>query len=178
MTPATITRLAAVLRTRRICPALALAAALFAVAGCGSGDGGTIPTQDAETLLQGLDEVQASVEDGDCSAAQTNISQLNGAVYALPKEVGTETKEDLRKLVQNLAEMVQEPDQCPDPDPGASGEAGFVPSEPEVTEEPAITPQEPDPGAPPEQSDQEGNGLPGTPGNPNQGGGSSGGVGG
>ncbi|MEO8091915.1 MAG: hypothetical protein ABI726_04310 [bacterium] len=174
------------LRTGRIGLALTLTVALFAVAGCASGNGGTIPKQDAELLLQKLDAVQASIDDRDCSAAQTNISQLDGAVFVLPKAVGAETKGDLRKLVANLAQLAS--DKCRGPEVGASGVQGSTPSEPPITEQAPATTGVPEQTPAPDQPGGEGTGLPGSgnsgngssggAGNPNQGGGNSGGVGG
>ena len=186
MTSEAVTRLAAVLGTGRKLSALAVVAAL-GFAGCGSDEGGTIPQSAADEMLTQVDEIDKSVAEQDCTAAKTNITQLRGQVDALPSSVGTKTKTELFKLVQNMEEQVDDPEQCEEPDTGASGEEAVVPEEEttvpvEETEEAPVAPEE-EPA--PEQPEDEGTGLPGpgnsdngppgNEGNPNSG--DSGGVG-
>jgi hypothetical protein len=178
-----VTRLAAVLGTGPKALALALVAALV-LAGCGSGEDGTIPQSDAEEMLAQVDEIDQAVEEPDCTQAQTEIAQLRGQVDALPDTVGTETKGELFKLVERMEQQVTDPEQCEEPDTGASGEEAVVPEEETTTPpvEEAVAPPE----EAPEQPEDEGTGLPGPgnsdngpPGNEgNPGSGDSGGVGG
>jgi hypothetical protein len=159
----------------------ALALAVVGLGACGSEDG-TIPPQEAEALLAQLEKVEAAVEDDDCTTAQTEVSQLTVAVNALPEEVGVETKESLRRLTENLSELVNDPDQCEEPT-GATGEVleeTEPPPEPPPTDTTTDTTTEEEE-EPPEQPDDEGtgvpqengNGPPGQEGNPSD----SGGVG-
>ena len=175
------TRLAAVPTPgRRVLPA-ALALAAIGLGACGSEDG-TIPAQEAEALLAQLEQVEAAVEDRRCTSAQTDVSQLTAEVNALPQEVGVETKDSLRRLAENLSELVNDPEQCLE-QTGATGETFEETTEPTTTTpttETTTTTAEEE--APPEQPDDEGtgvppghdNGPPGQEGNPND----SGGVGG
>lgn len=171
------TRLAAVPTPGRRALSTALALTAVGLGACGSEDG-TIPPQDAEALLAQLENVEAAVEDRDCTSAQTEVSQLTVAVNALPKEVGVETKESLRRLTENLSELVNDPEQCDEPT-GATGEV-FEETEPPPTETTTDTTTEEEE-EPPEQPEDEGTGVPpengqgppGPQGNPND----SGGVG-
>ena len=171
-------RLAAVPSAGRQQAAVALVAACLALPACGSGDEATIPEENADQLLAQLDEIDQAVADADCSKARTDISQLTGAVNELPADVGVETKEALRQLTDNLAELTES--QCEEPASGDTGETGVVPppsEETETTTAPPVTevPEEPAPtdesegkppehssagGQPPEQSEGEGTGLP------------------
>jgi hypothetical protein len=187
------TRLAGVLRPGRRALALALAVVAMGVAACGSDEGGTIPSGDAEALLNQLDEVQASIEDGNCEIAQSQVGQLREQVNLLPKEVGAETKGALFRLVGNLEDLVEDPSQCREPDTGTTDLATTTEeatTTPATTAEDTTTTTTAVEEAPPEQPEDEGTGLPppgnsdngppGPSGNPNQGGGddSGGGIGG
>ena len=115
-----ITRLAAVLRPGSRWLAPALAAVAVGIAGCGSDDDGTIPPASADAMIERLDQIESAVESQDCTSARTDVSQLSGTVNLLPKEVGTETKDDLRTLVTRLENLLVE--QCTDSDSGTSTE--------------------------------------------------------
>jgi hypothetical protein len=177
-----ITTLAAVLRSGRTAPALALAGAALLLGACGSDDeGGTIPAENANAMLGQVDRVEANVEDGNCSLAAGAVSQLRDQVDALPAETGAETKGELFRLVDNLGELVDDPDQCNEPDTGATGETS-VPTTPTTTTSSTTTtttstppPEEEQEEAPPEQPPGEGNGAPG-PGGNDSGGGDTGGL--
>jgi len=107
--------------------ALALALAALGLAACGSGDEGTIPRSDAEALLATLGEIEQKVQTGECSSAQTDATQFVAQVDQLPKDVGMETKEMLRRAGRNLIELTQDPEQCSEPevpDTGATGAFG------------------------------------------------------
>ena len=100
---------------------------------CGSGDDGTIPPGDADALLATLSSVEDSVEAGDCTTATTDATQLVSQVDLLPKEVGEETKSELRDAANNLVALAQDPTKCEEPeeeqttttDTGATGDFGF-----------------------------------------------------
>jgi hypothetical protein len=115
---------------RRLAATAAIAAAALGLAACGSEDDGTIPRDDAEAMLAFLSEVQSAVDAGACTSATTDASQFVEAVNQLPKDVGTETKEELRAAGENLVEMTQdetkcaEPDEDPPPDTGTTGIGG------------------------------------------------------
>lgn len=127
-------RLAAMSKSkRRRATSAAFAAAMMGLAGCGgSGDEGTIPSQNADELLQQLSLVETNVADGNCTTATTEAQQFVLAVNALPKDVGAETKEGLRDAGENLVAMTQDPAECEEaeedeviePDTGATGLSG------------------------------------------------------
>jgi hypothetical protein len=113
--------------------ALALVLSALGLAACGSDEGGTIPQDDADALLATVDQVEASVDAGDCTTATTDATQLVTQINALPKEVGEETKAELRDAANNLAALTQDPTECEEPDEeqttttetGATGAFGF-----------------------------------------------------
>ena len=114
-------RLATVLR-RAAKPLLVIVAAAL-LAGCGSDEEGTIPADDADTLISLLNAVEEAVADQNCEFAEDYASQFVDAVNQLPAEVDDEVKEGLREAGQQMTDLSQDPEQC-DPDAGASGEEG------------------------------------------------------
>jgi hypothetical protein len=131
-----VSRLARVLRTGRTALALALAAGAVTLAACGDDEGGTIPPANADQMIDQVDQIETAVEQGECTSAQTDVSQLQGAIFSLPKDVGVDTKNDLRDLATNLGNLVttqcEEPEETPEtttPETGATGAEGSVPSD-------------------------------------------------
>jgi hypothetical protein len=112
-----IPRLAAM---RRKTSLLACIAAL-AIAGCGSSDGGTIPPDDANNLLNQLEAVQSDVRAGDCENAQQHAQEFVAGVNALPSDVDHDVASELTKAADNLRGLTEDPRQCAS---GASGEEG------------------------------------------------------
>jgi hypothetical protein len=111
---------------------LVLVLSALGLGACGSDDDGTIPQGEADALLATLTEIESSVEDGDCTTATTDATQLVSQVNALPKEVGEETKSLLRDAANNLVALTQDPTKCEEPDEqttttetGATGAFGF-----------------------------------------------------
>lgn len=105
-------RLARMLRPARTSLALVLCLGAGVLGACGSGDDGTIPPGDSETMQAQLNSIEAAVNNGNCEIAQNGVTQLDETVFDLPKEVGAQTKDDLRKLVDNLSELASDPSQC------------------------------------------------------------------
>ena len=175
-----VSRLARVLRSGRTALALALAAGSMALAACGGDEGGTIPQANADALLEQVDRLEQDVASGNCSLATDAVNDLTTQINALPKEVGLETKNDLRDLATNLEDLLS---QCQEPDTGASGESGVTPTT-STTTTTTETDTETDTGSeePPEQPSDEGTGVPpdhsnaGVNGNGNVNGNDSGGV--
>jgi hypothetical protein len=121
------TRLAAVPRTQKI----ALLATVFTifVAGCGDSDEGTIPSDQSDTLLGLLAEVENNVNIGDCELAEKNAEELVDTVNELPAEVDNEVQGALTRASQQLVAFTENPDECVE---GATGEQGAEP-DPETT---------------------------------------------
>jgi hypothetical protein len=179
-----ITRLAGVLRPGPRSLAPVLAALALGVAACGSEVEKTIPPDNADAMLNLLEQVKASADAGNCQIAENGVTQLIDEVNALPAEVGPKTKDDLRRMVDSLGDLVQDPSQCKEPDTGPTGleETTSVDT---TTSTSTTTTTSTGETAPPDQPDDEGTGLEpgnsdngpaGPNGNPNQGG--SGGTGG
>ena len=87
-------------------------------------------------MIDQVDQIETAVDQGECTSAQTDVSQLQGAIFTLPKEVGVDTKNDLRDLATNLGNLVasqceepEAPDTTTTPDTGATGAEGSVPSD-------------------------------------------------
>jgi hypothetical protein len=189
-----VTRLAAMPQVvRKTSAAVGAVAVAVAVAACGSDDEKTIPPDASEQLIAQLQEVESQVSAGRCELAQSEAQGFRSSVDQLPAEVGTETKEELRELANNLISLASNPDQCEAPEAGATGEDGVVPEETETTttttdetttdttseDEPTKPePAQPEPSAPePENGGSEGPGGGGDVGGSIEGGGSSGGIG-
>ena len=122
------------------------------IAGCGSGDEGTIPSGDADNLINLLDAVEAAVAEQECESAQENADQFVIAVDNLPSEVDDQVKEGLRGAGDRLTELSRDPDQC-EAETGASGESGAEdPTTPTTTEEEPVE-EEPEE-EPPEEEEE------------------------
>jgi hypothetical protein len=152
------------------------------IAGCGSGDEGTIPSGDADNLINLLDAVEAAVAEQECESAQENADQFVIAVDNLPSEVDDQVKEGLRGAGDRLTELSRDPDQC-EAETGASGESGIeetttsstVEEEPvveePVEEEPTTEEEDPEEEEAPEEEapEEPGGGPPADPGAGNAG---------
>lgn len=108
------------------------------IAGCGSGDEGTISGDDADNLISLLDAVEAAVAEQDCESAQENADQFATAVDNLPSEVDDQVKEGLREAGARMADLSRDPDQC-EPETGASGPQEATTEETTTEEEPTTS---------------------------------------
>lgn len=119
-------------RPGRRSTALLIVISALGLSACGSSDDGTIPEGDAEALLATLAQIQGNVDDGDCTSARTDASQLTSQIDLLPKDVGAETKGQLFEAANNLEALIDDPTKCAEPDEeqttttetGASGFSG------------------------------------------------------
>jgi hypothetical protein len=119
-----VTRLAAMPQVvRKTSAAVGAVAVAIAVAACGSDDEKTIPPDASEELIAQLQRVESQVTAQRCELAQSEAEGFRSSVDQLPAEVGTETKEELRELADNLISLASNPDQCA-PETGATGETG------------------------------------------------------
>lgn len=92
--------------------ALALVLLALGLAACGSDESGTIPQSDADALLATVAEIEQDIQARECTSAETDATQFVAAVNDLPKEVGVETKAQLRDAGTRLIELIN--DQCDD----------------------------------------------------------------
>jgi hypothetical protein len=120
-------------KSTRRAATIALAVVALGMSACGGSDDEVeIPAQNADVLLQTLSDVRAAVEAGECTSATTDATQFVEAVNSLPKEVGEQTKNQLREAGENLRAMTQDPAECQEPEEeepvepeiGASGVEG------------------------------------------------------
>jgi hypothetical protein len=112
------------LRTTLLTCALAAA-----VGGCGSGNDGTIPKQDADNLVSVLDGIESDLAAHDCALIPQHVSAFADQVNALPQEVDDEVEKGLIQGADQLIELSKEPGQCED----VSGVSGATSTEPDTT---------------------------------------------
>jgi hypothetical protein len=159
----------------------------LALAGCGSGDDGTIPEENGNELLALLDAMQSDIDGGDCETIDDRAAQVQAQVQALPADVDPEVKTELLDAAAQLEFLSVDdpPEECVDS--GATGESGVEPvddAEPDAAaetpaepaaEEEAPVEEEPATTEEPAESPSQDNGPPSdTPGNSGSGGGGGG----
>ncbi len=107
--PRPLSRLAAMRGRTRI----SLLACLFALglAGCGSNDG-TIPENDAATLLALLDTMDNYVDSGTCEQVPSTAEEIADQVDGLPSDVDTEVRDALVSATARLDELAAKPGEC------------------------------------------------------------------
>ncbi len=126
-----MSRLAA-MRGRLVKPLLVCVFALT-FAGCGSGDDGTIPQDEADDLLSVLETMQSQIEEGECEFVDENATEFVDRVNALPGDVDPEVASELTKAADNLRVLAAQPDQCAET--GATGITGTTTTEtPDTTD--------------------------------------------
>lgn len=130
-----LSRLAAMRGTLR--NALLVCAFALTLAGCGDGDDGTIPPDDAGDLLAVLAAVERYAEEGNCDLAQKNAAELINQVNALPNDVDPKVASELTKASDHLRVLASDPDNCTET--GTSGITGLETTDTTDTEEPPET---------------------------------------
>ena len=91
------------------------------VAGCGSGDDGTIPGDDSAELLRLLEAIESEVQNGNCELAQQQADQFATQVSQLSEDVDAKVRQGLSDASTRLIELSNDPGQCEEVT-GASGE--------------------------------------------------------
>lgn len=163
-------RLAPMLRRGRKSLLVVVTAALLA--GCGSGDEGTIPSGDADDLINLLNAVEAAVAEQDCGTAQDNADQFVTVVNNLPSEVDDEVKDGLRQAGERMTALSRDPGQC-ETEGGATGPQETTTAETTTEQEPTTsstteettTEEEPAEDEPVEEEPETDGGPPADPGN-------------
>ena len=124
-------------------PLLACVLALM-LAGCGGDDSegaGTLTDEQAAVLQENLIQAEDHFSSGRCDEAEEEADQLVDSIDALPAAVGTDVKDPLREMAQNLEQLAAE--QCRDdaasdeqqqPDPEPEPPAPPVPTTDPTTE--------------------------------------------
>jgi hypothetical protein len=94
--------------------ALFLAAAAWAVAGCGGNNDPdpSISAQEAAVLSSKIDEIQANVQVGSCLVAAEKTDDLLADVNELPSSVNQSVKNALTSGANNLKGLLEDPSQC------------------------------------------------------------------
>lgn len=99
---------------RRLAATLAALALAGAAAGCGGDDEGEpIPAQQAEPMLDQLDNIERQVAAGNCGSAEFQVTgdgELQDKVAALPDDVDADVRSALEDGVDRLLDLVEE--QC------------------------------------------------------------------
>ena len=167
-----MTTLAAMPGMRRRTSMLLAAAAVAALAGCGSDEGGgEIPQDQGNALIDQLDQVESDVQEGNCDGASDTASQVVTALGDLPSSAFEDADARTQVLAAGtkLTELVDE--QC-EPDSGATGETGELETttststtEPTTTSTTTEEPPEEEETTPPDDTseDKPSNGPPATP---------------
>ena len=113
-TPISSVRMPAVRANRRSRRALGVAAALFLVASfasaCGDDSNPELSQERASNLRSTLQEVEARVQDRDCTGAAEQASRLRDQVASLPSRVDRDLRDALEGSSERLESLVA--DQC------------------------------------------------------------------
>ena len=109
-----------------------------ALAGCGSDDGGTIPSQNSAALLSLLSGIEENVAGGNCDLAQEQAGDFVDEVNQLPADVGSEVKGALQAAAARLVDLAADPEQC-EAITGDTGLGGVQSTPVEPTTEPEVT---------------------------------------
>ena len=118
---------------------LALAAALL-LPGCGSSDPKLIPQDNADQLIQSVDEVASRTSDSDCSGAKEALRDARNQVAELPRGVDRKLKRNLNQWLDQIAGKIDDdckPEQTPEPTATETEAPTETPTE---TETPTKTP--------------------------------------
>ena len=137
------------------------------LAGCGSEDV-ALPEENAADLLAQVQEIEATIADGNCNVVETQAMQFATAVDGLPSSVDGEVRSGLEKAASRLVDLSQDPSQCEDPSQGATGAGGVqttetvtteTETEPETTAPETETTEEPEEEQPSSGESQSGSGT-------------------
>jgi hypothetical protein len=103
-----------------------------ALAGCGGGgDGGSIPSADADRLVTQLDQVTERATNGSCNSARFQIGELEQKVGALPRSVDSDVRQKLNEGLDNLRNLVD--DQCQERETPTTDTTDTTPTTTETT---------------------------------------------
>jgi hypothetical protein len=94
--------------------ALALGAAVaVGLVSCGTRDEkGLLPGNNAQQILDNLDQVKADAQSGDCSSASAEVATIQDEIDALPTTVDPQLRARLSDGAQRLADVVNSPGAC------------------------------------------------------------------
>ena len=84
--------------------------------------------------MAALEKAQTAVDEGQCDDAEAIAQNIRDAIDALPPDVPDDIQQTLVRASDNLVAQTRNPNQCeqqdveppPEPEPGATGEAGAV----------------------------------------------------
>jgi TolA-binding protein len=102
-----------------------VAGVAFAVAGCGS-QKRTIPTKQAQSFLQQLDNISSQFDNAACTGAGAKVAALEAQVRRLPSSVDSQVKRNLEEGVARLGTLVSS--QCQRPTPTNTTPTNTVPT--------------------------------------------------
>ncbi len=178
--PSSSTSRSVIARVRRLPAALVAAAAVAALAGCGEDKGRPIPANIASALVSELDQLDARVRAGDCTAVKRgNLKRIDKRLEQLPGDVDQEVRDQVEGAVDNLNDLVEtDCRQKPEPEPEPQETTPPAPTTPPETTPPETTPEEPPKEEKPKEEGPDGNGgeggTGGLPVDPNSSGGEGG----
>jgi len=111
--------------TSIVLAALLVVGVVFALAGCGN-QKRTIPTKQAQSFLQQLDNIGSQFDNGACTGAGAKVLALQSQVRDLPSSVDAEVKRNLEDGVARLRTLVAR--QCQRPTPTNTTPTNTVPT--------------------------------------------------
>jgi hypothetical protein len=96
---------------RRALATLAIAAAGFAVAGCGKDEGDPIPQTQADSLVRSIEQVRRQSDAGSCGTLlRTTLPALEKKAQDLDPSVGSDVKNTITDGIAHLRDLAT--DQC------------------------------------------------------------------
>ena len=110
---AALASMAAMRRARKIVAIAVIAAASAGAVGCGDNSNqASIPPDDAQQLIDKLDEIRSNIDQGSCFVASDKTDEFVSEVEALPSDVNGDVKQALESGAANLQNLLADPNEC------------------------------------------------------------------
>jgi hypothetical protein len=134
-----VSRLRRMLRLALPVLALGLGAALaVGMVSCGGRDEeGLLPGENAQQIVDNLNQVEQDVANGDCDAAAENAAEVQSQIDALGDDVNAQLRQRLEDGADELVALV--PEQCAEPTTTIETTTEETTTEPETTDEEETT---------------------------------------
>lgn len=90
-------------------PILALAlgaAAAVGLVSCGGDDEGLLPGDNAQQIVDNLNQIELDAANGDCDSAAANAEEVQGQIDALGGDVNTQLRQRLSEGVDRLVSVI------------------------------------------------------------------------
>jgi hypothetical protein len=107
------------------------------LAGCGSSEEPTIPSQNATEMLNALEGIRSSIAAGSCDIALEQADDFKRDVVLLPAPVDDTVKQGLFEVADRLPELIEQQPGC---GPSTTGAGGVLESAEQTTGGPTTSP--------------------------------------